>query len=126
MIGGSDIVLTGARPKEPRFVLECFRSVWPDGVFHDADASNLRSLREVTPTTKTDAREFFVYENAASFDSWVAEGATAENGSRMVHVIVEPKRVTFVVDRADSALGQLVREIVDALTVKRMYDLTHE
>jgi hypothetical protein len=64
--------------------------------------------------------EFIVYRDAESFDSWQLLGSTEENQSTMIHVIIAPERATIVVDRKDSPLAALAREMLESLSRNRI------
>lgn len=104
MIGGRDIVVDGrTTPNDGTVVIETFRRMWPALVVQDANQPS------PTETPAFDAREFFVYRDQEAFASWREHGATSENADRLIHVIIENDRVTFVVASDDSETYRLAK-----------------
>lgn len=120
MIGGADIVLHGqTKAHDADLLVRGIRSEWPRAVIQRADEENgtpIRALRFpiLGPT------ELIVYRDDASYQSWRSEGATADNQDAMIHIIVDDDSVTLVVDRIDSALADIARDLLEALRPNRI------
>jgi len=116
MIGGTDIVFHGPTTSEDvDLILRTLLVKWPDARIQAADsldATSLRDFRLLAPVPV----ELIVYRDAASLDSWRASGATSENQGAMMHLIANADGTTIVVDRADSPLAWLARDILQPLS----------
>jgi hypothetical protein len=120
MIGGADIVLHGqTKAHDTDLLVRGIRSEWPRAVIQRADEDDGIPIRDfrfpvIGPT------ELIVYRDDASYQSWRSKGATADNQDAMIHLIVVDDSVTLVVDRPDSALAALARELLGALRPNRI------
>jgi hypothetical protein len=95
--------------------------LWPDGVYHDAESTTARSLRESpSPSAEPTLREFLVYSDMDAFRSWATEGATTENADQVLHVFVEPSSLTFVVHTKSSPVATTVSQIMTDLALRRV------
>jgi hypothetical protein len=119
MIGGTDMVVDGAMPQDADLILRTMRTEWPHGLVQAGDSPEALPFREVRFPI-TGPVELIVYRDIASFDTWRVSGATPENQEAMMHIIVTADSVTIVVDREDSPLGRLARELLDSLTRNRL------
>ena len=78
---------------------------WPEGVYQDGDSADLYDLfdpwvMEFGPRS----REFFVYQDRESAESWNEHGAIPENANKMLHFLIgaelpEPQRLAADDDR---------------------------
>ena len=120
MIGGADIVLHGqTKAHDADLLVRGIRSEWPRAVIQHADKDDgipIRAFRFpiIGPT------ELLVYRDDASYQSWRSKGATADNQDAMIHLIVSDDNVTLVVDRTDSALADIARDLLEALRPNRI------
>lgn len=120
MIGGADLILRGrTKPHDTDMLVRGIRSEWPDAMIQPVDrndATSIRSLRfpVLGPT------ELIVYRDAASYQSWMEHGATAENQEAMILIIVTGDAVTLVVDRPQSDLAALAWDLLSALRSNRI------
>lgn len=113
MIGGRDLVLTGAPADgEIAFVVERLRTVWPELVVQDAnrvvavppDAPDVAAMREI-----------FAYRSRTDFEAWRGAGATPENADSMIHVIIGQDSATFVTAEPPAethVYGSALRDVV--------------
>jgi hypothetical protein len=119
MIGGTDIVVKGATPQDADLILWTMRTEWPNGLVQAGDSLEAVPFREVRlPISGPTA--LIIYRDAASFQAWRLSGATPENQDAMMHVIVAADSVTIVVDREDSPLASLAREMLESVTMNRL------
>jgi hypothetical protein len=120
MIGGADIVLFApTMPQDADLILRSLRTEWPNARVQAVDSAEAVPFRQVHFPIVGPA-EFIVYRDKESFDSWQLLGATAENQSTMIHVIIAPESATIVVDRPDSPLASLAREMLESLSRNRI------
>lgn len=120
MIGGADVVLYGqTKTHDTDLLVRGIRSQWPGGVIQRADEDKVVSMRDFHFPVNGPA-ELIVYRDRASYQSWSSEGATAVNQDAMIHLIVSDDSVTLVVDRPDSALAGLARELLDSVRLNRI------
>ncbi len=120
MIGGADIVLHGpTRAHDTDLLVRGIRGEWPSAMIQYADEDDAASIRDFHFPVIGPA-ELMVYRDLASYQSWQAKGATAENQDSMIHLIVSDNSVTLVVDRPNSALASLARELLDSLRPNRI------
>jgi hypothetical protein len=123
MIGGEDIVLSiPNRPHYLTLILQALSSAWPGAQFQLAESvSAVPFGKFVLPTTGLG--EVFIYRDAGSYAAWSQRGATVQNQDAMMHVIVEPNSITIVVDRLDSNLGKIARELLDSVPRNRFQEV---
>lgn len=120
MIGGADIVLQGpTKDHDTDLLVRGIRSEWSNAMIQRADGDKAISIRDFH-FPATGPAELIVYRDRASYQSWSSEGATATNQDAMIHLIVSGDSVTLVVDRSDSALARLARELLDSLRTNRI------
>src|SRR4051812_36537858 len=90
MVGGTDVIFETARQSFDIVpLLDVVSEVWPDGLYQDAKGDAVRPLSSVLADQRVDAaREFFVYRDRPSADSWEKEGWTEQHGNDMVHFLI--------------------------------------
>jgi|SRR5271155_1512662 len=109
-IGGTDVVIEGeSAAGEGHFIVGCLRAHWEDLVVQDAEADYTVSGDDPAIGAM---REFFVYRSPESFESWRQDGATRDNASEMIHVLLGARSTTLVADGTQvevaRALGRTV------------------
>jgi len=120
MIGGADLILRGqTKAHDTDMLVRGIRSEWPDAMIQPVDKNNATSIRNLRfpvlgPT------ELIVYRDAASYQSWMDRGATADNQDAMILIIVTGDAVTLVVDRPQSDLAALAWDLLNALRSNRI------
>ncbi|WP_437610718.1 hypothetical protein WMF20_03660 [Sorangium sp. So ce834] len=120
MIGGADIVLYGqTKAHDTDLLVRAIRTEWPNAVIQHADKENGVPIREFHFPVIGPA-ELIVYRDNASYQSWTSKGAAADNQDAMIHLIVADDNVTLVVDRPDSALADMARELLVSLRPNRI------
>jgi hypothetical protein len=108
MIGRSDYqLLAPPLPDLPERVISVCRRRWPHGVFLDADETELIPLSSLKLAWRPPSREFFVFSDRATADTWDDLGPCPENWNRMLHFLWKP-------DRAGSSVPMTV--VIDELT----------
>ena len=123
MIGGADIVLNGRpMPQDADLILRTMRTEWPDARIQMADSSEAVPFRSVRFPIAVPV-ELIIYRDATSFEAWHASGATPENQDAMMHLIITADSATIVVDREDSALASLAREILESVSRNRRVEV---
>jgi hypothetical protein len=119
MIGGADMVLSGrTTSREADLILRALRTEWPDGMVQRADEADAKPLRELRFPI-VERGEFIVYRDRENSTAWREKGATPENADAMIHFIVADDCVTVVIDRADSPLARLAKDILSSLANNR-------
>jgi hypothetical protein len=120
MIGGADLVLHGqTKVHDTDLLVRGIRVEWPKAVIQHVDEENGIPIREFRFPVIGPA-ELIVYRDDASYKSWMFKGAAADNQDAMIHLIVVDDSVTLVVDRPDSALADMARELLVALRPNRI------
>ena len=120
MIGGADIVLAGRTHSDDlAFLLRCIRQVWPQAVYHGLSTNDAEELATQSAELPQDL-EVFVYANRIAFESWEQDDATESNASKMLQILISSHSLTLVVDRADSELGLLADDLINALKTERL------
>ena len=120
MIGGTDIVLLGpTMPQDADLILRTVRMEWPHALIQAVDSSEAIPFRDVRFPV-TGPVELIIYRDAASLEAWRSRGATPENQDAMMHLIITAECATIVVDREDSALASLAREMLESLSRNRV------
>ena len=120
MIGGTDIVLHGrTKSHDTDLLVRGIRSEWPSAVIQRANEDEAVPIRDFHFPIIGSA-ELIVYRDRASHQSWASNGATANNQDTMIHLIVSDDSVTLVVDRPDSALANLARQLLESLRPNRI------
>lgn len=122
MIGGADLFLE--RPwrndVDRPLIISFLNRYWPDLVVQNAANGRAFTIGEKglfdTCPLGANQDEFFVYESLDAFKAWDGFGLTEENDSKMVYVMGGLNSVTFVVDRADSPLGEQVKHLIGLLS----------
>lgn len=118
-IGGHDIVLE-VPPDTPIFevILRSVRQRWPGAYFLGAGGDDPELIDSAgLPPRAEEGREFFVFRDRGAADSWMDEGATAENENTMLHFLIpenpggSPGTVTMVFDIPSAEM----RSFADAL-----------
>ena len=120
MIGGDDIVLSGASSVEDiDMILRLLRHAWPSAIFEGVfpDATDPVVLTQPFPAQAM--KEVFAYRNPDSFASWKRAGRTEENAGSVVFVTIAIDEIAFVVDGQEGPTGVLVQDIITALTERR-------
>jgi hypothetical protein len=121
---GIDLILTTAREiYDPKNILDAVADFWPQGVFQDASEETTRPLAAVlTQEAELSSREFFVYQDESSAQSWRANGKTAANANRMVHFLVqddpadpEHLQITIVIDEWNADMIRLCASLDERL-----------
>jgi hypothetical protein len=124
MVSGQDVIFETARQGfDHRLLLDVVLELWPDALFQNAEEDEVRSLTAVLADPAAGAsREFFVYKDNASADSWDREGWTEEHGNDMVHfLIVEDAarpailQLTLVIGSVTGETVRLISAVYDAL-----------
>jgi hypothetical protein len=124
MVGGTDIIFeTAQQGFDVRLILDAVIEVWPDGLFQNAEEEGVRPLTAVLEDQQVGAsREFFVYKDQASADSWGQNGWTEEYGNAMAHFLVvenaarpEMLQLTLVIGSATGEMVRLIAGVFDAL-----------
>jgi hypothetical protein len=124
MVGGTDVIFETAREGfDVRPILDAVLEIWPDGLFQSAEEEGVRRLTTVLADQAVGAtREFFVYKDKASADSWDRDGWTEEHGNDMAHFLVvedaaraEILRLTLVIGSATRETVHLIAAVFDAL-----------
>jgi hypothetical protein len=120
MLGGADIVLYGqTKAHDTDLLVRGIRTEWPNAVIQHAGKEIGTPIREFRFPVVGPA-ELLVYRDNASYESWRSKGAAADNQDAMTHLIVADDSVTLVVDRPDSALADMARELLAALRPNRI------
>ncbi len=119
MIGGTDLIASGTTPQDADLILWTMRTQWPDGLVQAGDSTEALPFRSIRFPIKGPI-EFMIYRDAAAFDSWRVNGATPQNQEAMMHLLVGPASITIVVDREDSPLASLAREMLESLAKDRL------
>ncbi|MCI0684647.1 MAG: hypothetical protein L0Y71_21330 [Gemmataceae bacterium] len=116
MIGGCDQVLwVDEKAPAADVIVRAVRRHWPDFVFQNVDDD-----QPITPDSdlwlpSPTGREFFLYENAASAQGWLAQGATPENRNAMIHVILGNRRNAALGLRSITLVSGAWTGILDAI-----------
>ncbi|XXY18783.1 hypothetical protein WME88_03915 [Sorangium sp. So ce216] len=95
------------------------RTEWPNAVIQHAENENGILIRELRFPVVGPA-EMIIYRDSASYQSWMSKGAATDNQDTMIHLIVADDSVTLVVDRPDSALADMARELLVSLRPNRI------
>jgi hypothetical protein len=124
MIGGNDIVFSKHTEPLDRIVLvQAFQRSWPALVVQDGTAEDIVSFDDALGIVAS-ADEFFVYRDEPSFKSWSEHGARSDNEDQMVHVMVGPEEVTFVVAGSDSETYTMAQHAIIALSSTANQDIS--
>lgn len=123
MVGGTDVIFETARQGfDPRAILDAVVELWPDGLFRKAEEESACRLTAVLADRGAGGwREFFVYKDQASADSWDREGWTEEHSDDMTHfLVVEDTRpdklqLTLVIGSVTGETVRLIAAVYDAL-----------
>jgi hypothetical protein len=121
VVGGTDMIFeTTPQGFSVGPLLDAVSEVWPDGLFQDAAGEEVRPLTDAQDVD--DVREFFVYKDRSSADSWGKEGWTEQHSSEMVHFLIEEDaahpailRLTLVIGSETGETLQLITAVHDAL-----------
>jgi hypothetical protein len=124
MLGGKDVIFETAREgfNIPP-LLDALLDVWPDGLFQNAEEDGVHRLSAVLADPGVGAsREFFVYKDKASADSWDKEGWTEKHGNDMAHFLIvedagraEMLQLTLVIGSTTGDTVRLIAAIFDVL-----------
>ena len=120
MIGGADLILRGqTKAHDTDMLVRGIRSEWPDAMIQPVDKNDATPIRNFRfpvfgPT------ELIVYRDAASYQSWMDHGETADNQDAMILIIVTGDAVTLVVDRPQSDLAALAWDLLNGLRSNRI------
>ncbi len=124
MVSGTDVIFDTARQGFGTLpILGAVLEVWPEGLFQDAEEEGARPLTAVLADQQVGAsREFFVYKDRVSADSWDREGWTEEHGIDMAHFLVRDDagrpdvlQLTLVVGSVAGETIRLVAAVFEAL-----------
>jgi hypothetical protein len=120
MIGGSDLVLE-VPPRVPaaELIIARMRHFWPEALFQDAESDVAHPIQDPwTGLYGSASREFFIYRDRPSFESWQAEGGTDENLDRMLSFLIgndaaagSPGQVTVVCGEQTPAVRRLIEDL---------------
>src|SRR5437899_868652 len=122
MVGGIDVIFETAQSGFDLVpILDVVAELWPDGLIQNADADGVRRLSVALADQGTVvAREFFVYKDPPSADSWNKDGWTEEHGNDMVHFLVvenatrkEVLQLTLVIGSATAEMVRLIAAVFD-------------
>ena len=125
MIAGTDLILETPRQSfDVGPILDAAFDVWPDGFFQDAEAEDHHPLITALVEQRARAcREFFIYKDQASVDSWAKEGWTEQHANNMVHFLITEDaarpdilQLTLVIGSATSETVRLFAGVFDALS----------
>lgn len=96
MIGGVDRQFPMSRsfPEALDSAAHAILRRWRTAVFQSGDGTVYITLGDVPLST---VAELFVYRDAASLRDWEAKGATPENSTAMIHLLVTRNVLTLVV-----------------------------
>ena len=124
MVSGTDVIFETTRPGfDVGALLDAVLEVWPDGLFQDAEGEAVRPLPAALADQRTsEVREFFIYKDQSSADSWDKEGWTEQHGNDMAHFLVgedgarpEILQLTVVIGSATGETVRLIAAVFDAL-----------
>jgi len=124
MVSGTDVIFETVRQGfDVGPILDAVLEVWPDGLFQNAEEEGVRRLSDVLADQGAGAtREFFVYKDKPSADSWDREGWTEEHANDMAHFLVvedaaraEMLQLTIVIGSATGETVRLIAAVFDAL-----------
>ncbi len=124
MVGGTDVIFETARQGFAlRPLLDAALEVWPDGYFQNAEEAGVRQLTAVAADQQAViAREFFVYKDEASAESWGRDGWTEDHGNDMAHFLAaedtpapEMLQLTLVIGSATVETVRLIAAVLEAL-----------
>ena len=119
-IGGWDISIEiPPHVSAAEVILRLMRRRWPGSYFQDADRDDFYPIGSEHVAIRGGlSREFFVFVDLASLESWHRDGATAENANAMLHFLVgEPtsrrglRLVTLVCDEPSGSILGLRSDI---------------
>lgn len=118
MIGRSDYELMAPPvPDIPELILAVCRRRWPDGVFLDADETELIPLSSPRLAWHPQSREFFVFSDRATAETWDDLGPCPDNWNRMLHFLWQPGiaaeavPVTVVIDELTPDAQRLLNDL---------------
>jgi len=127
MISGHDTLIEApSRQDAWEAVLSAVGRSWPEFV-----CESLNDERPVAgaklPASPPCDREFFFYPDAEAATDWEADGGTADNQDRLVHVLFGPDgsdqgrvRLTVVHAGPGTETGQIARRIETLVTARRV------
>lgn len=124
MVSGTDVIFETARQGfEVLPLLDAVLVVWPDGLLQNAEDDAVHRLTDVlTGQTVSVSREFFVYKDQATADSWARDGWTEEHANDMAHFLIvedaarpEMLQLTLVIGSVTGEMVRLIDEVFDAL-----------
>ncbi len=99
-------------------ILAVCQQTWPNGVFLDADETELIPLRSQKLAWHSESDEFFVYSDRATAEAWEELGPCPENWNRMLHFLRGRgggpfATVTVVLDELTPDTRQLLEDLQD-------------
>lgn len=124
MVGGKEVIFETTRQGfDIGAILDAVLELWPDAIFQDAEGEEVRPLAAVLAEQAAGAsREFFVYKDRASADSWESAGWTPEHGNDMAQFLVvgnaahpEAFQLTLVIGSDTAESVPLVHAVSEAL-----------
>jgi len=123
MIGGVDCEMRAPSGIDPSSrAVAVLRSCWPAGVFLDAEESEIVDLASPKIANRLPSREFFLYSDRATAETWEELGPCEENWNRMLHVLWDEQadadglftRVTVVVDEVTPDMQNILEVLQTA------------
>ncbi len=125
MVGGEDVIFETTRKGfDLRPILDAVLELWPDCLFQNAEEADVRLLTAVlTDEVAPHSREFFVYRDKASADSWIRDGWTEEHANDLAHFLVvedaahpDTLQLTLVIGSVTGETVCLIGAVHQALT----------
>ena len=116
MIGRSDFELVAPPlPDLSEWITLVCRRRWPQGVFLDANETELIPLASPRLSRRPPSHEFFVYDSRQTAENWEELGPCAENWNLMLH---------FLWDLDASGTTAPVTVVIDELTpdIQTLFD----
>jgi hypothetical protein len=125
MISGEDIVIE-ISSIEPSAALDsvvrCMARRWPDIVIQDGHSGNRLPGYAAVPFGHLP--ELFIYRDDKSFQSWAEVGASPSNTNTMVHLLVDTRWLTLVIDNPrDATMLSLISEVREILAGQHLVNL---
>jgi len=118
MIGRSDYQLVAPPiPDLPDWIIQVCRRKWPDGVFLDANETELIPLSSPKLAWRPQSEEFFIFSDRPTAEKWDDLGPCAENWNRMLHFLWQPSKtgapapVTVVIDEPTPDIQALLKDL---------------
>ncbi len=125
MVSGIDIQFEAERENFSVYrLMKVILTIWPESVFQDAEETEVQSVDAIRIETRLESsREFFVYKNQESAESWEKAGWTEAHGNDMIQFLItediaQPQifLVNLVIDKATREMIVLLAAVRKALT----------